>query len=127
MADGGVFKQDAALGLRINGQTLEQAVKTDKTWGLLTNNGIKPVSKSLVVDMVASHNYPHDKMEGLWLRMADSKGQLGIANDDDFGVGPASGTAPNLMLTPKHLDLQGRVVDTGGLYIIDNLDLTPAN
>lgn len=121
LTDTAVLKQDAALGLLINGKTLEEVVKADGNWNTLTAHGLKPVSKTLVVDMVASKAYPHDKMEGLWLRVAGSKGQLGIINDDDFGVG-ITGT----VLEQKYLEGSKKTEDRTRLYLLDGLDLSPA-
>ncbi len=121
VADTATLKQDAALGLLINGKTLEEVLKADKNWTSLTANGLKPVSKSLVVDMVASKGYTHDKMEGLWLRVPGANGQLGIINDDDFGVG-ITGT----VLEQKYLDSTRKTEDNTQLFLIDKLDLSPA-
>ena len=65
------IKQDASLGLTINGKTLEQVELADG-WAGLTTAGITPVSKALVLDMGAQVNYAHDKMEGLWLILNQS-------------------------------------------------------
>lgn len=116
--DSSVLKQDAALGLLINGKTLEEVVKADQNWNTLTANGLKPVSKTLVVDMVTSKAYTHDKMEGLWLRNGK---ELGIINDDDFGVG-ITGT----VLEQKYLDAAKKTEDRTTLFLLDGLDLTPA-
>ncbi|MGZ7250350.1 hypothetical protein ACXWPT_09740, partial [Streptococcus pyogenes] len=62
----GDVKQDTELGLTLSGKTLEEIV-LEQGWGALSEAGITPVSKSLVIDMVAKVGYPHDKMEGLWV------------------------------------------------------------
>lgn len=75
--------KEAALGLLVNGKTLEQ-----NSWEELAQVGIKPVSKKLVIDMVKEYQYPHEKFEGMWL--VDS-GKLAVINDDDFGIKSANG------------------------------------
>lgn len=104
-----VLAQDADLGLTINGNTLEQQVLADGNWDTLTANGISPVSKTLVIDMVAAVNYPHDKMEGLWV--VDDK-HLGVLNDDDF----ATWSNANGGLVQKMLD--SNTIDGNRLYIV---------
>lgn len=104
----GDLSQDDALGLTINGQTLEQVAK-QSGWEALAQHGIKPVSKSLVVDMVERTAYPHDKMEGLWL--INNK-LLGILNDDDFATWSTKGN-----LEAKMLDKN--TIDGNRLYIVD--------
>jgi len=69
---------NGASGLVIGGKTLEQMSTTD-----LANNGIVPVSKTLVVDML-QWGYTHDKAEGMVL--LDGGKTIGVSNDDDFGV-----------------------------------------
>jgi hypothetical protein len=49
----------------------------------LAANGIVPVSKTLVVDML-KWGYTHDKAEGMVL--LDGGQTIGVSNDDDFGV-----------------------------------------
>lgn len=100
--------QNAELGLLINGKTLEQAV-LEGGWDALAEHNIKPVEKQLVVDMVAEVNYPHDKMEGLWL-IDDNR--LGILNDDDFATWSTGGK-----LEQKMLD--SNTIDSNVLYIIN--------
>ena len=60
-------------------------------------------------------------MEGLWLRVPGANGQLGIINDDDFGVG-ITGT----VLEQKYLDSTRKTEDNTQLFLIDKLDLSPA-
>lgn len=100
--------QDDNLGLTISGKTLEE-VALEQGWGALAEAGIVPVSKSQVVDMVAEVNYPHDKMEGLWL--IDNQ-HLGVLNDDDFATWSTGGE-----LEQKMLD--SNTVDGNRLYIIE--------
>lgn len=104
-----VLAQSADLGLTINGNTLEQQVLADGNWDTLTANNIKPVNKTLVIDMVAEVNYPHDKMEGLWV--VDDK-HLGVLNDDDF----ATWSNANGGLVQKMLD--SNTIDGNRLYIV---------
>ncbi len=93
--------QDADLGLLINGNTLEQQVLADGDWSTLTGYGIVPVTKSLVVDMVAEVNYPHDKMEGLWVI---DENTLGVLNDDDFATWSTDGELEQKMLDSNTID-----------------------
>ena len=75
------IKQDDTLGLSIDGKTLEQLIaESEDNWQVLENLGIKSVKKTVVVDVLATLDYPHDKLEGLWLRQ---DGSLGLLNDDD--------------------------------------------
>src|SRR5690606_13484696 len=74
IADAGTLVQDGAGGLTIGGQTLEQVVVAGGPaqafkagWDQLAALGIQPADKILVVDMAAEVQYPHDKMEGLWV------------------------------------------------------------
>jgi hypothetical protein len=69
---------NAPSGLLVNGKALEQ-----NSWQQLEQAGIKPVAKSLVLDMVKDHDYPHEKFEGMWLV---DKNHLAVINDDDFGI-----------------------------------------
>lgn len=80
----------AANGLLVQGKTLEQLVKDGGAadnfaagWAQLAALGVRPTSKVLVYDAVASQKYPHDKLEGLWVIDAN---RLGLLNDDDFTV-----------------------------------------
>lgn len=94
--------QDEQLGLTINGKTLEEQVLADGDWSTLTTNNIVPVEKSLVIDMVAEVNYPHDKMEGLWV-INDKF--LGVLNDDDFATwSTSSGDLEQKMLDTNTID-----------------------
>jgi hypothetical protein len=70
---------DTENGLFVNGKTLEQLTVNE-----LTAAGIKPVTKQLVLDLLALPQlYPHDKPEGLSLIGLCT---LAISNDDDFGI-----------------------------------------
>ena len=102
------IKQDEALGLMIEGKTLEEFV-LQEGWQKLLDYGIKPVSKKLILDMVKEVQYPHDKMEGLWLI---KDGYIGILNDDDFATWSTKGKLHAKMLgTGK--------VDSNTLYIVN--------
>ena len=96
---------NAVNGLMVDGKTLEQ-----NTWEELKDNNIEPVTKELVSDLVLELNYPHDKLEGLWM-IGDHK--LGILNDDDFGVT----TNDEGEVVSKILP-QTQMVDKGTLYVI---------
>ena len=84
----------------MSGKTLEEVV-LEQGWSALASAGIAPVSKSLVVDMVAEVDYPHDKMEGLWV--IDDQ-HLGVLNDDDFATWATSGELEQKMLDPNTVD-----------------------
>ncbi len=104
-------KQNAALGLTINGQTLEQFIATDDNdWQALAELNINPVHKTLVFDVLAALDYPHDKLEGLWLRQ---DGSLGLLNDDDFAM-----TDDNNTVEQKYLDSNKTIEDANRLYIV---------
>lgn len=82
----------ASNGLLINGKTLEQVIKDGGSagnfaagWAQLASLGIRPVAKTLAYDAVASVEFPHDKLEGLWVIDAN---RLAIINDDDFAIAP---------------------------------------
>lgn len=109
-----VLVQDEKLGLTIEGKTLEQTV-LEGGWIELESNGIRPVEKSLVVDMVKEVGYPHDKMEGL---IVFNDSTLGVLNDDDFATWSTKGK-----LHAKFIDAQKQTIDSNTLYIIDGLDL----
>ena len=108
------LKQDEHLGLLIEGQTLEQYV-LDKGWEGLAQYGIHPVAKTLVVDLVERLQYPHDKVEGLWV--IDDQ-HLAVLNDDDYAFSEKDG-----VLEQKYLDKEQNKIDANTLYIIDRLDL----
>lgn len=120
------IKQNATAGLTIDGQTLEQVIvaggdeKAFKAgWDKLAALGIKPVEKSLTLDMIAKVKYPHDKMEGLWVI---NNSTLGVMNDDDFALWVNPQT---FALQQKYLDKDNTVFDGNTLYVIDGLDLNP--
>lgn len=72
---------NGAGGKLYGGKTVEEL----KNAATLTANGIKPVTKSLVLDLIADlpAAYPHDKAEGVAII---SPNLIAVANDDDFGV-----------------------------------------
>lgn len=110
------LQQDKQLGLLINGETLEQAVK-NHGWQILEKYNIKPVQKKLVADVSKLVNYPHDKLEGMWL--IDGK-TIAVLNDDDFATWSKKGK-----LEQKYLDKDKKVIDSNTLYILKDLSLQP--
>lgn len=112
----GSVRQDETVGLIINGQTLEQLIAEDEeNWQTLENTNITPVKKTLVVDVLASLEYPHDKLEGLWLRQ---DGSLGLLNDDDFAMTDTDIINPESSVEQKYLDKQKTIEDANRLYIV---------
>ena len=107
------FQQDEHLGLLINGQTIEQSV-LGIGWQGLSEYGIHPVTKTLVVDLVERLHYLHDKVEGLWV--VDEQ-HLAILNDDDYGFSETDG-----VMEQKYINAEKTKIDTNTLYIIDGLD-----
>ncbi len=103
------MKQDKNLGLIIKGKTLEQLVDK-KGLRSLRKYSITPVKKTLVLDLVKSLNYPHDKPEGLFIK--DKK--LYILNDDDFGVKVKKGRL-------KQKFLKKGEIEKSVLYIVDGV------
>lgn len=114
--DSADFKQDKHSGLLIRGLTLEQYV-LKHGWDGLAEMGIKPVSKTLVVDLVERLQYPHDKVEGLWVI---DEHHLAVLNDDDYAFSDDDG-----VVQQKYLDLDKTVIDGNTLYVIDSLNLKP--
>ncbi len=109
-------KQNDRLGLTVNGHTLEQLIAEDEeNWQTLENINITPVKKTLVVDVLASLDYPHDKLEGLWLRQ---DGSLGLLNDDDFAMTDTDIINPKSSVEQKYLDKQKNLEDANRLYIV---------
>ena len=68
-------------GKLYGGKTLEEL----KTADVLAMNGIVPVTKTLVADLMVDVPtlYAHDKAEGI---IIINKNMIAICNDDDFGV-----------------------------------------
>lgn len=111
-----VITDDEALGLLINGKTLEQIVKEGGAagnfaagWDELAAQGIQPATKTLVYDAVAAQGYPHDKMEGLIVLDAHT---IAILNDDDFALEPDGKGGV------KQKILANGEVDSNVLYIV---------
>ena len=120
------IKQDEHVGLTIEGKTLEQLIAADEdNWQVLENINIMPVKKTLVVDVLAILDYPHDKLEGLWLRQ---DGSLGLLNDDDFSITDSAMTdtdivgrdnkKPKSTVEHKYLDKEKTIIDANRLYIV---------
>lgn len=117
------FKQDESLGLLVNKQTLEQLLVSDENWQALIEVAIKPIYKKLVVDVLKVIDYPHDKLEGLWLRQ---DGSLGLLNDDDFSITDANDTTIDSsmvsqldnLVEQKYLDSYKTIEDANRLYIV---------
>lgn len=116
-----VVRQDKALGLIINNQTLEQFIAADESnWLTLDERGIKSVNKTLVVDVIGALDYPHDKLEGLWLRQ---DGSLGLLNDDDFAMTDSetqdlTADHSKSSVEQKYLDREKTIEDATRLYIV---------
>lgn len=96
----------AVDGMKINGKALEQS-----TWAEITTAGLKPVTKTLAVDLVAKLGYEHDKFEGI-VYLGNNK--LAVFNDDDFGVVDDGNGNPKAKILPK----TGKV-DKGTMYVVD--------
>ncbi|WP_352339402.1 esterase-like activity of phytase family protein [Psychrobacter sp. 16-MNA-CIBAN-0192] len=110
------LKQELVVGLTVNGDTLEQFVsKNNENWQALEKLNIKPISKTLVVDVLKSLDYPHDKLEGLWLRQ---DGSLGLLNDDDFAITDVTMADGSNALEQKYLDSKKTIEDANRLYIV---------
>lgn len=97
---------NAADGMKVNGKALEQC-----SWDEITNAGIKTVTKTLAVDLVAKLGYEHDKFEGI-VYLGNNK--LAVFNDDDFGVVDDGNGNPKAKILPK----TGKV-DKGTMYVVD--------
>ena len=115
MTETASLKQDKTLGLTLNGKTLEQIVTADNgSWQTLNKVGIQPVNKTLILDAVKAFNYPHDKLEGIWLM---GQGHIGLLNDDDFATWSTKG-----VLEQKYLDKDQTIQDASRLYIATGID-----
>ena len=77
---------NTATGKLFNGKTVEEL----KDAATLSANGIVPVTKTLVADLMKDINpvYPHDKAEGLAIINARL---IAVSNDDDFGITGSNG------------------------------------
>jgi hypothetical protein len=99
---------NAENGLLVNGKALEA-----NTWDELAKANIKPVAKTLAVDVFKYlGNYPHDKLEGIWLIDSNT---IGIINDDDCGIWS---DAANKIKTKTLSPTSGTDKDTNRLYIV---------
>src|SRR5262249_50524041 len=107
---------DSDKGLLAGGKTLEALVNrltTSQALSTLATNNIKPVTKTLKVDLVAllaSLNpagklFPHDKIEGIAL--IDGGKKLVVSDDSDFGIG--STNPVSFGLAAKTLPTTGEV------------------
>lgn len=106
-----ILKQDERLGLTVNGQTLEQCLAADDAnWDTLAQLGIQPMEKTLAIDILEAVNYPHDKLEGIWLRQ---DGTIGLLNDDDFAINDVDN-----QIEQKYLDADKTIEDANRLYIV---------
>lgn len=118
VAESANVKQDPNVGLTIDNKSLEQFLldtnNSQSNWSTLLKAGIRPVRKQLVLDAVKAFNYPHDKLEGIWLM---GNGRLGLLNDDDFATWSTDG-----VLEQKYLDKNKTVVDANRLYIATGID-----
>lgn len=72
---------NGAGGKLYGGKTVEEL----KTADVLATNGIVPVTKTLVADLMVDVPtlYAHDKVEGI---VIINKNMIAVCNDDDFGV-----------------------------------------
>lgn len=102
---------DSELGLLIDGQTLEQWIAQDERhWDTLAELGIHPAQKTLAVDILQVIDYPHDKLEGIWLRQ---DGSIGLLNDDDFAMNDSDKGVEH-----KYLDADKTLIDGNRLYVV---------
>lgn len=105
------IRYDSELGLLIDGQTLEQWIAQDECrWDTLSELGIHPVQKTLAVDILQAIDYPHDKLEGIWLRQ---DGSIGLLNDDDFAMNDSDKGVEH-----KYLDAEKTIIDGNRLYVV---------
>lgn len=105
------LRYDSELGLLIDGKTLEQWIAQDERhWDTLAELGIHPVQKTLAVDILQTIDYPHDKLEGIWLRQ---DGYIGLLNDDDFAMNDSDKGVEH-----KYLDAQKTIIDGNRLYVV---------
>ncbi|MBE9462158.1 esterase-like activity of phytase family protein [Dyadobacter subterraneus] len=97
---------NGAKGKLYGSSTVEEL----KTAAALSSNGITPVTKTLVADLMTdiSSLYPHDKAEGMAIINSTT---IAVSNDDDFGV---TGTGTYIS---KILPATGKV-DKNRIYFI---------
>jgi hypothetical protein len=98
---------NGANGKLYGGKTVEEL----KDAATLASNGITPVSKELVSDLMTDINpvYPHDKAEGL--SIINSK-MIAVSNDDDFGITGSNGIYQQKILPATN------TVDRNSIYFI---------
>jgi hypothetical protein len=98
---------NGANGKLYGGKTVEEL----KDAATLSNNGIVPVTKTLIADLMKDIPtlYPHDKAEGLVIINSTT---IAVSNDDDFGI-----TGANKVYQKKILAGNGKV-DGNGIYFI---------
>lgn len=90
---------NSANGKTFSGKVLEALSPSERL-----SNGIVPVSKTLVYDLLTlTSGYPHDKLEGVTLV---GKDLLVVSNDDDFGIvdGGASNFIAKLLPSTQQRD-----------------------
>lgn len=105
------IRYDSELGLLIDEKTLEQWIAQDeRNWDTLAELGIHPVQKTLAVDILQTIDYPHDKLEGIWLRQ---DGSIGLLNDDDFAMNDSDKGVEH-----KYLDTEKTIIDGNRLYVV---------
>ena len=105
------IRYDSELGLLIEGKTLEQWIAQDEChWDTLAELDIHPVQKTLAVDILQAIDYPHDKLEGIWLRQ---DGSIGLLNDDDFAMNDSDKGVEH-----KYLDAEKTIIDGNRLYVV---------
>ncbi|NIJ54524.1 esterase-like activity of phytase family protein [Dyadobacter arcticus] len=90
---------NTASGKLYAGLTVEQL----KDAATLSTNGIVPVKKMLVADLMTDipSLYPHDKAEGIAIINSTT---IAIANDDDFGVVGLGTYAPKILPSTGAVD-----------------------
>lgn len=98
---------NGAGGKLYNGKTVEEL----KDAATLAANGIIPVTKTLVSDLMKDINpvYPHDKAEGL--AIINSR-LIAVSNDDDFGITGSNGVYQQKILPATN------TVDRNSIYFI---------
>lgn len=98
---------NSAGGKLYGGKTVEEL----KDAATLAANGITPVTKTLVSDLMTDINpvYPHDKAEGLCI--INSK-LIAVSNDDDFGITGSNGVYQQKILPATN------GIDRNSIYFI---------
>ena len=98
---------NGANGKLYGGKTVEEL----KDAATLAANGITPVTKTLISDLMVDINplYPHDKAEGLTI--INSK-LIAVSNDDDFGITGSNGVYQQKILPAINM------IDRNRIYFI---------